>query len=82
MIKEYLPVVKADGSQSLGLAGLLVHLTQDAVTRAAATGACPIESTPASYAPANIMGLKMLMRLGLHLTESSFAFDFKFEFLE
>lgn len=37
---------------------------------------CPIEGTPAAHKPANIMGLKLLKRLGLKLFESSPHFAF------
>ena len=36
---------------------------------------CLIEKTPEYFEPANLIGLKLLLRLGLHLNKPSFEFD-------
>jgi hypothetical protein len=36
---------------------------------------CLIQTTPENFEPANLIGLKLLLRLGLHLNKSSFEFD-------
>lgn len=42
---------------------------------------CPIEPTPLSHEPANLIGLKMLMRLKIKLFEENPCFSFDHEFL-
>lgn len=44
---------------------------------------CPVEATPAGHAPANLIGLKMLMRLGLSVRDAPpyFAFAAPLEWL-
>ncbi|KAG2482518.1 hypothetical protein HYH03_018563 [Edaphochlamys debaryana] len=44
---------------------------------------CPVERTPSPHSQANIMGLKLLMLLGLQLSEEEpyFSFTKKFDFI-
>lgn len=42
----------------------------------------PFEETPDSHRPANIMGLRMLLRLKLQLSESTFTFGQEFPYLD
>lgn len=39
------------------------------------TGSAAVEPTPPGHAPANIIGLKLLMRLKLNLSSSNFVFE-------
>lgn len=42
---------------------------------------CPVVETPPGHAPANVIGLPLLMRWCLHLDQDSFSFSPSFPFL-
>ena len=66
-------------------AGLAIEDTDTDIQFVYAFGRkCPVELTPSAHAPANILGLKMLKRLGLQLfdEEPHFSFNKQFHFFD